>query len=389
MPAPLHIAIATSTRADWGLLSPLAHELRDRGVRLTVMATGMHLDNSYGHTVDEIITEGFTPMCIEASAEPDAAVQAAAVLAGFAAALREVKPDAVVILGDRFEMLSVATAATLTGVPIVHIAGGTVSEGAIDDNIRHAITKLSTLHLVETEKCARRVMAMGESPESVVVTGAAGVENIMATPRMGREALEESLGWHFGPENILATLHAETRGELSPREAMAGFLAGVGEVMEERPGLHLILTYPNCDVPPEPQIELMLEFERKMGGRVKTVPSLGRVRYMSALDIVDAVIGNSSGGIVEVPSAGVPVLDVGSRQRGREHGPGVIHCAPDRESVARGVRRVLGEEARVVASRRENPYSCPGTSRLMADAVMAWDFHPFPSKKFYQTSQDK
>lgn len=376
-------AVATSTRADWGLLSPLVRELRSRGCEVTVLATGMHLDPLYGHTIDEIIADGFDPVALPSGVSASPGAQAAETLARFSEELARLRPEAVIILGDRFEMLSVAAAATVTGVPVVHIAGGTVSEGAIDDNIRHAITKLATLHLVETENCARRVIAMGEEPGRVTVTGAAGVENILATPRMSRQELEASLGWKFGKRNILGTLHAETRSDLSPRDAMEEFLRGVEEVMREDPALHVLLTYPNCDVPPEPQIKLMTEFERRMEGRVKTVPSLGRVRYMSVLDLADAVIGNSSGGIVEVPSAGVPVLDIGGRQRGREHGPGVWHSAPGRQAVAEGIRRVLSEEARQVAARRENPYHRPGTSRLMADAVTSYPFRPWPSKKFY------
>lgn len=378
------IAVATSTRADWGLLSPLVRVLSSRGEQVTVMATGMHLDFTYGHTVDEIISDGYQPVCIPVGDSASTGEQAARTLEGFVRSLNELSPEALIILGDRFEMLSVAMAATLTGVPIIHIAGGTISEGAIDDNIRHAITKLSTLHLVETEQCARRVMAMGEEPARVCVTGALGVENILATPRMSRTRLEESLGWRFGKRNILATLHAETRGALSPRRAMEEFLTGVEEVMTDNPDLHLLLTYPNCDVPPGPQIELMREFEQKMAGRVMTIPSLGRIRYMSTLEIADAVIGNSSGGIVEVPSAGVPVLDVGDRQKGREHGPGVWHCAPDRESVAAGLRYVLTDEARRIASRRENPYHRSGTSALMADAITAYHFTPYPVKKFHE-----
>lgn len=378
------IAVATSTRADWGLLSPLVRALSARGEHVTVMATGMHLDFTYGHTVDEIISDGYQPVRIPVDTSASTGEQAAQTLGRFARTLGELSPEALIILGDRFEMLSVAMAATLTGVPIVHIAGGTISEGAIDDNIRHAITKLSTLHLVETEQCARRVMAMGEEPARIRVTGALGVENILATPSMSRTRLEESLGWKFGKRNILATLHAETRGALSPRRAMKEFLAGVEEVMSDNPDLHILLTYPNCDVPPEPQIELMREFEHKMGDRVKTIPSLGRIRYMSALEIVDAVIGNSSGGIVEVPSAGVPVLDVGDRQRGREHGPGVWHCDPDREAVATGLRYVLTDEARHIASRRENPYHRSDTSGLMADVITTYHFTPYPVKKFHE-----
>ncbi len=376
------IAIVTSTRADWGLLSPLARELQERGHRVPVIATGTHLDDRFGMTIREIDSDGLyvaESIPVETGRPSSMAAQ---VLEGVSKTLRRLRPDCVIMLGDRYEILAAATAATLTGVPIVHVAGGTVSEGAIDDNIRHAVTKLSTLHLVETRGCEERVLQMGENPDSVFVTGALGVYNIMATRRMTREELEENLQWKFGRRNLLATLHAETRGVVSPLESMHNFLGAVEDLMTEDPELNVIMTYPNNDVAAGPQLEQMTEMERRYPDRFKTIPSLGRVRYMSVLDIVDAMVGNSSSGIVEVPSAGVPVLDIGIRQRGREHGPGVFHCQSDRESILAGLRYVMSDEARAIASRRDNPYAMPDTPSVMADAIENFDFRPFPIKQF-------
>lgn len=351
-----------------------------------VMATGMHLDPRYGMTVSEIEADGFSPLRVGSAGEApdDVCERDAAVMAAFGRSLDYVCPDALVILGDRTEMLAVAAAATVRGVPLIHIAGGTLSEGAVDDNVRHALTKLSVLHLVETDRCRSRVVAMGEDPSSVVTAGSLGVENILSTPRMSRSALEENLGWCFGGRNILATLHAETRGAVSPLEAMRAFLAALGDVMDEYAGLNVLMTYPNNDVPSAPQIAAMREFEAASGGRMLTIPSLGRVRYMSALDVVDAVAGNSSGGIVEVLSAGVPVLDVGDRQKGRERGPAVWHCGTGRAEVACGLRTVLSRGARALAADRVNPYSRPGTAALMADTILGFGFRPFQPKKFYE-----
>lgn len=231
--------------------------------------------------------------------------------------------------------------------------------------------------------CRDRVRQMGEDPESVVVTGALGVHNILATPRMSRQALEQNLQWRFGERNIMATLHGETRGTSTPLESMHEFLGALDDMMKADKGLHVLMTYPNNDVASGPQIELMKEMEARDPLRFKTIPSLGRVRFMSTLDVVDAVAGNSSGGIVEVPSAGVPVLDVGLRQQGREHGPGVWHCAGDRKSIVDGLRTVLSEEARTLASRKINPYHAPDTPVVMADAIERFDFRPFPVKHFH------
>lgn len=379
------IAIATGTRADWGLLSPLATELCRRGHRVGVMATNMHLRTDCGYTVDEIMRDGFVPVA-EIPAEGTPSQITAAATAGFAAAFGRLHPRAVVILGDRFEMLGVATAALLCGVPIIHIAGGTVSEGAFDDSIRHSISKMATLHLTETERCRKRLIAMGEQPVQVITTGAIGVENVLKTPLMTREELETSLGWRITGRLIVATLHAATLSSVSPRQQMRDFLSGLDIVMHRHEDIQVLLTYPNNDVDPAPQIALLEEFASAHKDRVCLVPSLGRVRYMSALHLANAVAGNSSSGLVEVPSMGIPTLDVGVRQAGREHGPSVWHCGPTAVEVAEGLEYVLSDPMQTLAARRENPYCRPHTASLMADAIEACDFRPYPVKKFYEST---
>ncbi|MDE6669797.1 MAG: UDP-N-acetylglucosamine 2-epimerase (hydrolyzing) [Muribaculaceae bacterium] len=378
------IAIATGTRADWGLLSPLATELCRRGHKVGVMATNMHLRADCGHTVDEIVRDGFAPVA-EIPVEGIPVQIAAAATVGFATAFDSLHPRAVVILGDRFEMLGVATAALLCGVPIIHIAGGTVSEGAFDDSIRHSISKMATLHLTETERCRNRLIAMGEQPAQVITTGAIGVENVLKTPLMTRLELETSLDWHITGRLIVATLHAATLSLVSPHQQMQEFLTGLETVMYRYEDIQVLLTYPNNDVDPTPQITLLKEFVSRHGDRVCLVPSLGRVRYMSALHLASAVAGNSSSGLVEVPSVGIPTLDVGIRQAGREHGPSVWHCGPTAVEVAEGLEYVLSDCMQAIATRCENPYARAHTASLMADAIEKFDFRPYPVKKFYET----
>ncbi len=378
------IAIATGTRADWGLLSPLAAELRRRGHKVGVMATNMHLREDCGHTVDEIVRDGFVPVA-EIPTEGTPAQITAASTAGFASAFGSLCPRAVVILGDRFEMLGAATAALLCGVPIIHIAGGTVSEGAFDDSIRHSISKMATLHLTETERCRARLIAMGEQPEQVITTGAIGVENVLKTPLMTREELERSLGRRLTGRLIVATLHAATLSTVSPRQQMQDFLSGLDIVMHRHEDIQVLLNYPNNDVDPAPQIALLEEFASAHSAGVCLIPSLGRVRYMSALHLASAVAGNSSSGLVEVPSVGIPTLDVGIRQAGREHGPSVWHCGSTATEVAEGLEYVLSEPMQTLAARRENPYARSHTVSLMADAIEAHDFRPYPVKKFYES----
>ena len=382
----MKILIATGTRADWGLLLPLVRELRSRGTEITVGATNMHLDPALGHTVDEIRADGFDPVEIPASGTAPTVTAQATV--GFADLFNRERPDCAVILGDRFEMLGAATAALLSGVGIVHIAGGTVSEGAFDDSIRHAITKMATLHLVETDRCRDRVIRMGEEPERVVTAGAPGVYNVMRVPLLSREELERSLSFTFPKRTLLVTLHAATLDPVSPVDRMRDLIKVLEEFMDNDPEIGVLFTYPNNDTDPRPQILMIEEFASRHQERVAICPSLGRVRYLSALQACVAVVGNSSSGLVEVPSAGIPTLDIGIRQKGREAGPSVLHCGASAEAIRAGLARVLGEEMRRVAAKRINPYYRPDTPAIMADAILNYHWEPFPQKRFYDGEKE-
>ena len=377
----MKIAIATGTRADWGLLHPLAVRLREEGADVCVMACHQHLIPEMGNTLDEILNDGFTPAAlIEACGS--AAETMAAAAAGFARHLPLVAPDALVILGDRCEMLGAASAALLCGVPIVHIAGGTVSEGAFDDSVRHAITKMATLHFPETDLCAARIIRMGEDPQRVVTAGAIGVENSMSVSRMDRNRLTESLdGRDPGEDFLVVTLHSATLEGADPLEVQENMLAALADLPEN---IRFIITYPNSDVDPAPLIASLRRFEAEHPGRVILEPSLGRVRYLSAVALSRGVVGNSSSGLVEVPSLGVPTLDIGMRQQGRECGPSVTHCATSRRAISEGLRKILSDECREIAARRENPYSRPDTVALMARTILTYPFSPYPVKRFHQ-----
>lgn len=371
------IAIATGTRADWGLLSPLALELKRRGEDIEILATNMHLDPRFGNTVEEIVTDGFEPVRIPASGSP--AEITASVIRGFSSWFEENRPDKVVILGDRFEMLGVATAALLSGVEVVHIAGGTVSEGAFDNSIRNAISQIASLHLTETELCGERLMAMGIPEERIVVAGTLGVFNFNHGERMDREALERSLQFRFEDPTLLVTLHPATLSRMSPLTQMSEMLVALADIMHpdeetlksipDLDRLKIIFTYPNNDRDSEGMIRLLEKFCSDHPDRTLLVKSLGRVRYQSALRYCAAVVGNSSSGIVEVPSAGIPTLDIGIRQKGRECADSVIHCGADAASIMTGLRKVLSPEIRRSARTVMNPYSRPDTPKIMADAI--------------------
>lgn len=362
------IAIATSTRADWGLLTPLADELRQRGIPIAVLASNMHLLPRMGLTVNEIEAAGHEPQRLPTAGATPVETSANTLLL-YGKWFGEHRPRAVVILGDRYEMLAVASAATLQGVPIIHIAGGTVSEGAMDNAIRNAITQLATLHLAETALCARRLTAMGVEGKDILVAGALGVWNAANVPLMSRRELEESLGRRLPDKYFVGTLHAATLDTLSPEDQMREFLAGLEQFINSEPDYGAILTYPNNDTDPLPLIAQLKKLASRHPGRILLMPSLGMRRYLSAVSLSEGVIGNSSSGVVEVASLGVPTLDIGIRQKGRERAPSVAHAASDAASILAGLRQICSKQAKALAAKRENPYFTPGTPRIMADRI--------------------
>ena len=381
------VCFATSTRADWGLLQPLALALRDGGgVEVQVLATNMHLMPRYGYTVGEIEAAGFAvdasvPVDVQGDDDASRVHVMAQCMAGAADAFARLRPDAVVILGDRYEMLAIASSAATMHIPVIHIAGGEISEGALDDAFRHAITKLSTLHLTATEPYRRRVIQMGEAPDRVVNTGAIGVWNAMNIKAMTRAELSADLGFDLDRPFALVTYHPATNDlEASPAERAGELLVA----LDAFPGLAAIITYPNNDAHGAHIIDRLTAYAASRRDRVLPVQSLGMLRYHSLLRLASVVVGNSSSGIVEAPSAGVPTVDIGMRQRGRMAGPSVIHCGDDAASIREAIARALSPDMQALAARRQNPYGSPGTLGRMTDAVLAFVATlPCPPKTFY------
>jgi len=365
------VCFVSTTRADWGLLMPLAVELRRRGrVGVDVVASNTHLLENYGHTIDEIRGAGFDPVAVDMAVDgDDEASRARAMgrcLTGMADAFARLHPDAAIMLGDRYEMLAAASAAAVMHIPIVHIAGGEISEGAVDDSFRHAITKLASLHLTATEAYRRRVIQMGEPPASVINTGAIGVWNGDNVGLMNRAELEAELGFSLEPPLALVTYHPTT----NDNGATAGDrAAALFEALGRFGNLRAVITYPNNDAGSAQIIGRIEDYVRRNPGKAIAVKSLGMRRYHSMLRVASFVLGNSSSGIVEVPSAGIPAVDTGIRQKGRVAAPSVIHCGESADDIARAIARALSPQMRELAARRENPYFKPDTLRIMADAV--------------------
>lgn len=374
----------TGTRADWGLLSPIAAELSRRdGVTVDIIATNMHLSQRYGHTVDEICADGFTPVEVAIDTDDDTPRGKLRAMAqcqeGVAREFERLGTDLVVILGDRFEMLAAATAALMMRVPVVHIAGGEISEGAIDDSIRHAITKMSSLHLTACDTYRRRVIAMGESPRRVMDTGAIGVWNLLNGESMTAAELSGTIGFTVDASTLLVTYHPVTLDDNSSAKLFANLL----EALDRFPENRVLFTYPNNDAGGRVIIPMIEEYVACHPGRAFAVPSLGRRRYLSALKTVAAVVGNSSSGIVEVPSAGIPTVDIGIRQKGRLRSESVIHADDSVDSIAAAIDRALSPEMRAIAAKAPNPYCAPDTLARIADAIASADPAELRMKKFY------
>ncbi|MDE6134308.1 MAG: UDP-N-acetylglucosamine 2-epimerase (hydrolyzing) [Muribaculaceae bacterium] len=381
---PYKVCIVTTTRADWGLLQPLAGELkRNPHIDLAIVASNMHLMEEFGMTVTEISDAGFdiagkVDMRVDGDDEISRAKAMARCLGGMAEEFGRLSPDALIILGDRYEMLAVASAAAVMHIPVVHIAGGEISEGANDDSFRHAITKLSHLHLTATEPYRRRVIQMGEEPDRVFNTGAIGVWNATHIEPCSLSELESFLGMQLAGESVaVVTYHPATNDtSLAPGVAMDEFLAA----LDDFPELKYVITYPNNDAGGTGLIGQIRAFADSRQGRVCAVPSLGMRRYHSLLRHARMVIGNSSSGIVEVPSYGIPTVDVGIRQRGRIAADSVIHCGADRTSVSRAIGRALVMDCRGVV----NPYGRPDTLAAMTDAVTGFlESLPVSPKHFH------
>ena len=377
MHSPAHIAVITGTRADWGLLSPAARLLRDTGgVRLSVVATNMHLSQRHGHTVDGIVAEGFEVTHRVAVSDGldgggvGRAHAAAVCLGGVADALGALRPDTAVILGDRFEALAAAQAAVLTGVPVTHLHGGEVSTGAVDDSMRHALTKLASLHLCATDEARRRIIQMGEQPGSVVTVGAPGVYNALEMPKMPLEELRDSLGgFDIDPgRTLLVTYHPETNDRAStPARRFEALL----QALDRFGGCNVILTGANNDAGADGIRTLAARYATANRGRVLAVESLGARRYLSAMAHCAVVVGNSSSGIIEAPSMHVPTVDIGGRQGGRQCAASVIHCGAGADDIAGAIARALTPQARQCAATAANPYYRPDTPQAIAGAILA------------------
>lgn len=334
------IAVVTGSRAEYGLLYWVLKDLQAAAdVELQLIVTGMHLSPEFGMTVDVIEKDGFpiarkVEMLLSSDTPGGVAKSMALGLLGLSDAFEQLRPDVVLVLGDRFEILAAAQAALIHNLPLAHIAGGDTTEGAFDESIRHAISKMAHVHLVTNELSARRVRQMGEDPQAVVVTGSPGLDHLRRLPLLGRAALAEALGAPLGRRNLLITFHPVTLEAGEGVRQQDEMLAALAESPSDTT---LWFTRPNADTGGR---ALAQHLDAWASGRVNVHvhASLGQLRYLSLLSVVDAVVGNSSSGLYEAPSFKVPTINIGQRQQGRTAPPSVLHCAPERGAISAALR---------------------------------------------------
>lgn len=382
------VCIITGTRAEFGLLRTLMHHLDGApDVTLQVVATGAHLARSYGNTIDEIRREGFTvdaevDMLLASDSRRAVGQSLGLGVIGLTTALERLAPDMIVLLGDRYETLAAAQAAMILGIPIAHLHGGEKTEGAIDEAIRHAITKMSHLHFTATEDFRRRVIQMGEAPERVFNVGATGLDNIAALDPVSRSELEEVLGIVLDAPVLLVTYHPVTL-EASGSVDFDAFLAALAE----RDGLRIVFTGANADALGQEINEKVAAFCAARADTCVQVTSLGFRRYLSLMQIAAAVVGNSSSGIVEAPSVGVPTVNIGNRQQGRLRAPAVIDCAPTVDDIRAALDRALSPQMLALARERRSPYGTPGAGARIAERLRGVSLDGILLKRFHDLEE--
>lgn len=377
------VCVVTGTRAEYGLLYWLMKELQnDPQFYLQIIVTGMHLSPEFGLTYKVIEQDGFNineKVEMLLSGDTSVAITKSIGLAtiGFAESYERLKPDLLIILGDRYEILAAAQAAMVARIPIAHIAGGDTTEGAIDEAIRHSITKMSHLHFVTNYIAAKRVQQMGENPKHIYNVGSPGIDQIKRLSLMSKEDLEKSLEFNFKSKNLLVTFHPVTLDTQPASEQFAELLKALDNLGDD---IGIIFTKPNSDTDGRILISMIDDYESKHS-HVKSYTSLGQLRYLSTIAQVDAVVGNSSSGLYEVPSFKKPTVNIGDRQKGRLQASSVINCNTIAKDITNAILKVFQFEC----SNTINPYGDGNSStRIISIIKNIDDYHSLLKKRFFK-----
>lgn len=365
------IGIMTGTRAEYGLLKSLMQEInKDNDLELYLIVSGMHLSPEFGMTYKEIEEDGFqinakVEMLLSSDSPAGISKSIGLGVIGFADEFQRADLDMLILLGDRYEALSAAICAMVMRIPIAHLHGGELTEGAIDEGIRHSITKMSYLHFTSTEQYRNRVIQLGENPERVFYVGALGVENIKKINLMTKEELERSIHFEIDENTVIVTYHPVTLENNTVEEQFLNLL----EVLDRNPKIRMIFTKANADTNGRIVNELIDKYAAQNSERACAFMSLGQKRYLSALKYCRIVIGNSSSGIIEAPSFGKPIINIGDRQKGRICADSVINCGYTQQEIQQAMETALTEEFENKARNCRNPYEKENTAANIISVI--------------------
>lgn len=385
------ICVYTATRADYGLLRNLIKEIHTcPELDLQLLVSGTHLVPDQGMTIGEIIEDGFqADKCVDIDLlddSPEGICHSMGIaISQYGKYFVEYNPDVLVVLGDRFEAFCCATAALVCGIPIAHIHGGEVTQGAIDEAFRHCITKMAHLHFPCCEEYRTRIIQMGECPELVYNVGALGVENIRNLKLMEREELEESIGFKLDKPFFLVTYHPVTLEKDSAKQQFSQLLSA----LDQYPDHKVIFTGANSDTGGKRINQLQKEYKKKHPDKCLVVPSLGYVRYLSAMKLCKAVVGNSSSGILEAPALKVPTINIGDRQKGRVRTKSVIDCSPLKSQILASLKEMCSNDFQSHLTTIQNPFEKHGTSKQIKKIIKTADLTGIMKKRYYDILIDK
>lgn len=377
------VCVVTGSRAEYGLLKWVMEGLQaSDALDLQLVVTGSHLVAEFGLTYQEIERDGFRidrKVDVLLAADTGVAVAKSMGLGmiGFADAYRDLAPDLLLVLGDRFEMLAAVSAALVTRIPVAHVHGGEKTEGAIDDAIRHAITKMSHLHFVAANEYRERVIQLGEAPDRVFCVGGLGVDAIHRVQLLDRQTLEKATEFSFGARNLMVTFHPETLGKVSALDQVSALL----NALDRFPDIRVIFTYPNADMDGQ-SITRLIENYVTTHPASRAYKSLGQLNYLSCLQYVDAVVGNSSSGLLEAPSFNKGTINIGQRQAGRLRAESIIDCDANEESIVAAINRLYSPVFQSMLAGVNNPYGNGGAADAIVAALESADFGCLLHKSF-------
>ena len=381
----MKICIVTGTRAEYGILKPLNDEIkRDDSLNFQLLVTGAHLSPEFGLTYqqiekDDIHIDAKVEMLLSSDSAEGIVKSMGLGMIGFADTLKTMMPDLLIILGDRYEMLSLASTAIIFKIPIAHLHGGEISEGAYDDAIRHAITKLSHIHFTSTETYRKRVIQLGENPELVHNVGALGLENVTKLKLLTREELETNLEIKFKKYNFMIAFHPETLGSSTPAEQFGILLYALRTQKDS----FFVFTKSNADTDGRIINQMIDDFVKENHDSSAVFYSLGVLRFLSVIKVCDAMIGNSSSGIIEVPSLHTATINIGDRQKGRIQAAHTINVPGDKNKIAAAIEQSKGHKLKEMIARDGNPYGDGNSAKKILDILKKIDLMQFQIKTFY------